>query len=87
MTKFKIQPHPLTYFLSLLVGHFLIFIVLIAFLRFSHGNLFVGLALAVCSTLILALFLACVDVRENEDPKELEKEKLKSRYSFLRGRG
>lgn len=84
-SKIKIQPHPLTYFMSVLFGQFLIFIVLIAFLRFSHGNILTGFVLAIGASVLLSLFLAWVDIEEVEDEKNAEQERRQKRFA-ARGR-
>lgn len=63
--RFKqLRTASLSYFLSIILGVFLMMIVLVAFLRFSAGNVFIALTLAFSATLFLSFFLAWVDVIE-----------------------
>ena len=85
MKKYSLKPSPITYFLSLLFGLFLMFAVLVLFLQFSHGNFWLGLVLALASTVVLSFFLAWLEVQEHEAGEDLEDKKRK-RMAAMRGR-
>lgn len=72
--KFKkeLKQHSLSYMLSMILGLMMLLIVLVAFLRFGSGNIWVALSMALFSTLILSLFLSWVDIQETESEKDKE---------------
>lgn len=72
--KKQLKPNSLSFIFSLGLGILLLLIVLVAFLRFSGGNIWVALSMAFMSTLVLSLFLSWVDVKENEVEETREKE-------------
>jgi hypothetical protein len=66
----KLKPHSMAYILSLMLGVLLLVIVVVAFLKFAHGNVWVALSMAFISTLMLSLFLGWVDVQPQEDESD-----------------
>ncbi len=65
----KLRPHSMAYIFSIFLGVMLLLIVVVAFLRFAKGNIWVALSMAFMSTLMLSLFLSWVDVQETEENK------------------
>jgi ABC-type antimicrobial peptide transport system permease subunit len=78
-----LKQHSLSYILSVLLGLMMLMIVLVAFLRFAKGNIWVAFSMAFLSTLILSLFLSWVDVQQTEEKKDRENSNARSR---MRGR-
>lgn len=81
--KWVLKQHSLSYVLSILLGLLMLMIVLVAFLRFAQGNIWVAFSMAFFSTLILSLFLSWIDVQQTEEMKEKEKS---NNRSMMRGR-
>ena len=70
MIRSHLKTASLSYFLSIILGIFLMMIVLVAFLKFSSGNPLAALVLAFLSTALLGVFLGWVDKVEHLSDKE-----------------